>query len=251
MQGIGFAALGTLFTFGMTALGAALVFFLRRGRAQRAQRACCGFAAGVMMAAAVFSLLLPAVDRVRAAGGSAWLTAAGGFLAGAGVILLADEGIGRKLRGTDEALRRQSLMMAAVTLHNIPEGMAVGLAFAGITAHCGAEFAAAAALALGVGLQNIPEGAAISLPLRKGGMSRMRSFLWGAASGAVEPLFGVMAAGMAAAATPVLPLLMAFSAGAMMLVVVKEMIPEAEGRDGALYVMLGYALMMALDIGLS
>ena len=246
-----FAAAGTLFTFLMTALGAALVFCFRGRVDVRAQRMCFGFAAGVMAAAAVFSLLLPAVEQVNMQGGAAWLTATLGFLLGAGAMIGADVWIGRRMREADEAQRARTLMVAAVTLHNIPEGMAVGLAFSLAAQSGGAALAAACALALGVGVQNFPEGAAISLPLRRSGMSQVKSFWIGVGSGAVEPVFGVLAVLFAGLAAPLMPGLMAFSAGAMMLVVVAEMIPEAaKERFGVYAVMAGYALMMALDVGL-
>ena len=251
MQGVIYAALGTAFPFAMTVLGAAAVFLFRRSAGERMMRASFGFAAGVMAAAAVFSLLVPAAQRAGAAGGVPWLVVTAGFLCGAGAVAAADVWISRRLSGTEEAAKKRSMMIAAVTLHNIPEGMAVGLAFGLAAPQGGAALAAAAALALGIGVQNIPEGTAISMPLRKGGMSRLRSFALGAASGVVEPVFGVLAMLAAAAASAVLPWLMAFAAGAMMLVVVQDMLPEAAGdRQGILFVMLGYGLMMALDIGL-
>lgn len=252
MRSFFLAAAGTMFTFGMTALGAAAVFFFRRSISPRAGRLCFGFAGGVMSAAAVFSLLLPAVEQAQLSGGCAWATAAGGFLAGAGAMLALDLWIARRqTSGTDESVRRRRMLFAAVTLHNIPEGMAVGLAFAQAAGHGGAALAAAAVIALGIGVQNIPEGAAIALPLRQGGFSRRRSFAWGAASGAVEPLAGMLAALAVSAAQPVMPGLMAISGGAMMWVVFSEMLPEGGAqRDGALAAVLGYALMMALDIAL-
>jgi len=251
MQSILLAAYGTGFTFLMTVLGAALVFLFRKHIGETAERICLGFAAGVMAAAAVFSLLLPAIERIEQQGGVPFVTVALGFSAGAGMMLAADAWMEHRQRGADEASRRRALMMTAVTLHNIPEGMAVGLAFAAAAQAGGAAFAAAAALALGIGVQNLPEGAAISLPLRQSGMSRMRSFLWGAASGAVEPVFGMLVVLAAAYAAPVMPGLMAFSAGAMMLVVVAEMVPGAvKERKGVLFVMLGYVLMMTLDVAL-
>ena len=246
-----YAAAGTLFTSLMTALGAAIVFCFGRRVDLRAQRICFGFAAGVMAAASVFSLLLPAIEQASLRSGAAWAVAALGFLLGAGAMMAADAWVARRMAAADEAQRARTLMVAAVTLHNIPEGMAVGLAFLLAAQEGGAALAAACALALGVGVQNFPEGAAVSLPLRRGGMSRVRSFWWGVGSGAVEPVFGVLAVCFASLIAPVMPWLMAFSAGAMMLVVVKEMIPEAAGeRFGVYAVMAGYALMMAMDVGL-
>lgn len=250
MRSFYFAMIGTLFTFAMTALGAAAVFFFRRSISPRAGRLCFGFAGGVMSAAAVFSLLLPAVEQTAMLGGVPWLTAVVGFLAGAGAMLALDLYIARRC-GADPASGRRTMLLAAVTLHNIPEGMAVGLAFAMAAGAGGAALAAAAAMALGIGIQNIPEGAAIALPLRQAGFSRGRSFFLGAASGVVEPMAGMLAALAVSLAQPVMPMLMTFSAGAMMWVVFSEMLPESGiRRDGALAAALGYALMMALDIAL-
>jgi len=251
MQGVFFAACGTLFTFSMTALGAALVFLLGQHISDRVQRCCIGFAAGVMSAASVFSLLVPAIEQSHANGGAAFLTVSIGFSIGAGVMLLSELYLARRQRSADEAAHRRSLMLAAVTLHNIPEGMAVGLAFALASPEHPAAFAAAVTLALGIGLQNIPEGAAVSLPLRQSGMSRTRSFCLGAASGLVEPVFGVLVILAAAAVQAAMPLLMALAAGAMMFVVTADMIPDAaKERSGVLLVMAGYVIMMAMDVAL-
>jgi len=236
----------------MTALGAAAVFLLRRGVSARMQRLCLGFAGGVMSAAAVFSLILPAKAQLEASGGAAWLVITLGFALGAAVIALLDWMLARfrRARPQDDAARRRTLLFTAVTLHNIPEGMAVGLAFA-LAGGSAAAIAAACVLALGIGVQNLPEGAAISMPLRQSGMSRRRSFALGASSGAVEPLAGMLVVAFAALLAPVLPFLMAFAAGAMMLGVVAEMVPGAvKERKGVLFVMLGYVLMMTLDVAL-
>ena len=249
MRSFLWAAGGTGMTFLLTALGAALVFIFRRGIGTRARSVCFSFTAGVMAAACVFSLLIPALE---AAGDGAPLVITAGFLGGAGVIAGIDALLRRsaRLRQADDGQRRTALLFSAVTLHNIPEGLAVGLALAMAARGQGAS-AAAAALALGVGLQNIPEGAAISLPLSAQGMSRGRSFLWGALSGAVEPAAGLAAAMMTALLAPAVPLLMAMAAGAMMLVVFQEMIPEAAlCPAGAAAAVAGYALMMAMDVGL-
>ena len=250
MRSLSLAADGTIFTFMMTALGAAFVFCFKDSISHRANRLCLGFAGGVMSAAAVFSLLLPAAEQTSAAGGSAvWVTAAG-FMFGAGLMAALDLLLERAMRG-DEGGRRRLLLISAVTLHNIPEGMAVGLSFALAAQGNAAALAGACALALGVGVQNVPEGAAISLPLRQSGVSRMKSFGLGALSGVVEPIAGVLAALFVSAAAQMLPALMCASAGAMMWVVFGEMLPEAgQRRDGALAAVIGYVLMMALDIGL-
>ena len=253
MRCVFYAAGGTLFAFGMTALGASLVFFVRGQIDDRAQRLSLGFASGVMLAASVFSLLVPAAEQMREIGGNAWGTLTAGLLLGAATIALLDEAIGRMqcMRDAGEAARRRCLFFAAVTLHNIPEGMAVGLAFTVAAQQGGAALAAAWALALGIGIQNLPEGTAIALPLRQCGMSRMRSFALGALSGAVEPVFGVLVVIIASAAQQVMPLLMAFAAGAMLLVIAGEMLPDAaRAKSGTAAVIIGFALMMALDVGL-
>lgn len=253
MRSFLYAGIGTMFTLAMTVLGAATVFFFRKRISERMNRISFGFAGGVMSAAAVFSLLLPAIEQTRAQGGAPWLVAAAGMLLGAGMIALMDWAMRRHraIRAAGETGRRAAMVMIAVTLHNIPEGMAVGLAFALAAQAGGAALAAAAVLALGIGIQNIPEGAAIALPLRQGGMSRARSFLWGALSGVVEPLSGVAAVLLSGAVQMLLPGMMAFAAGAMLLVTFSEMIPQAgQGRDGISAAMLGYVLMMALDVAL-
>ncbi len=244
-----FVFAGILFPFVMTALGAAVVFLFRSRISARAQRICLGFAAGVMAAATAFSLLVPASEQMEKAGGAAFIWLPLSFLVGAAVIFLLNIILRRaqyaQRQGQDA--QRRLLLLSAVTLHNIREGMAVGLAFAA----AGINPAAAAAVALGIGLQNLPEGAAVSLPLRQGGMSRRRSFLIGALSGAVEPLAALLVLSFSAVLAPVLPLLMAFAAGAMMVVVFSELCPEAAGeRDGAIASIIGFALMMAMDIGL-
>ena len=249
MRAFLFAAAGTLFTFGMTALGAAIVFFFRKRISSRASRLCFGFAGGVMSAAAVFSLLLPAVKWVEASGGEPWMVASFGFAAGVGAMVLLDAWmLHRQTHDKDSAAHRRAMLISAITLHNIPEGMAVGVAFAS-AAHTGSAAMAAAAVALGIGVQNIPEGAAIALPLRQGGMSRIRSFILGTLSGMVEPLAGMAAALAVSIAGGMMPWLMAFSSGAMMWVVFAEMLPESgTHKDGALAAALGYLLMMTLDL---
>lgn len=253
MRSVIWAGCGTAFTFVMTTLGAALVFFFKRRIGDRVQRTCLGFAAGVMAAAAVFSLLVPAIEQAEQLDGAPWLVTTGGFALGAAMIAGVDAAMRRlaRVRRAGDAARRQMLMYAAVTLHNIPEGMAVGLAFALAVRDGGLGLAGAVALALGIGIQNFPEGAAVALPLRQGGMSRLRAFALGTLSGAVEPVFGVLTVLAATAANQVMPLLMAFSAGAMMYVVIAEMIPEAAGdRMGTRFAMIGYMVMMALDVAL-
>ena len=253
MRFLYWAACGTMFTFAMTALGSALVFFFRSPVSDRMNRVCLGFAGGVMSAASVFSLLLPAAQQAAEAGDTPWLVLTIGFLLGSALLMALDRQLERvaACRHEDRERRRQALLFSAVTLHNVPEGMAVALACAAAAPLGGAGLASAAALALGVGVQNYPEGAAISLPLYQGGMSRGRSFLLGALSGVVEPVFGLLAAFLAASVSGLMPLLMAFAAGAMMHVVYAQMLPEAgESRGGAAAAVVGFALMMALDVAL-
>ena len=233
------ALAGTQFIFLMTTLGASLVFFLR-GSAPHFRTILPGFAGGVMTAASVWSLLLPAIEQTAGEGRlPAWVPAAAGLILGALFLTAAD-----KLQGG--AAGRDRMLFTAITLHNIPEGMAVGLAFA--LAADGEGLAAALALALGIGVQNFPEGAAVSLPLRQLGPGR--AFLCGAASGAVEPLFGLLAFGAARWVHPLMPWLLSFSAGAMLYVTACELCPESQGRVGILGYIGGFALMMTLDVAL-
>lgn len=236
------AAIGTLSTFLMTALGAGTVFFLAGECQGRWQRRMLGFAAGVMTAAAVWSLLLPAIERAEGQGLPGWLPAAIGTAAGA-AFLMGMELLLEKRQGDHKG----PLLMAAITLHNIPEGMAVGLAFA--LAAQGDAAAGAAALAVGVGLQNFPEGAAVSLPLAAG-KGRKKAFLWGVLSGAVEPVCGLGAVVFAAAATPLMPWLLSFAAGAMLYVVAQELVPQAQSRGGTCGYLIGFVMMMVMDIAL-
>ena len=209
------AAAGTGFTFLMTTLGAGLVFFFRKQFSAGLQRVFLGFAAGVMIAAAVWSLLIPAIDQAEAAGLLGWVPAAGGFLLGVGFLIAMDSllphlHIGAKQpEGLSAPWKRTTLLFTAVTLHNIPEGMAVGLSFA-LAAQGGqaAGYTAAMALALGIGIQNFPEGAAISLPLRQEGKSVGRAFWMGSLSGVVEPIFGVLTVLIAGSIQPLMPWLL-------------------------------------------
>ena len=245
VQAIQWAALGTLFTFLMPALGAAAVFFLPAEGARHGRQGMLGFAAGVMTAASVWSLLLPAIERSEHMGLLPWVPPAVGL--GAGALFLAGvESVLDRLEGQRNS--GDALLMTAITLHNIPEGMAVGLAFA--LAARGESFAGAAALALGIGVQNFPEGAAIALPLAQEGMSRRRAFLRGMESGAVEPLFGVAVVLFASAAEAMMPWLLSFAAGAMLYVVVEELVPQAHSRAGTCGFVGGFLIMMVLDVAL-
>lgn len=246
---------GILIPFLGTSLGAACVFFMKKTLSDTVQRALTGFAAGVMVAASVWSLLIPAIEQSVGMGKFAFVPAVVGFYIGMLFLLLLDHVIphlhqnSSEAEGPESQLARTTMMVLAVTLHNIPEGMAVGLAFA--LAGVQGGLAAAAVLALGIGVQNLPEGLAVALPFRASGLSRGKSFALGALSGAVEPVFGMLAALMMGAAQSALPGMMAFCAGAMMQVVFAEMIPQAaKTRAGVAGVMAGYTLMMALDLAL-
>ena len=260
-QSLLWAAGGTGFTFLMTSLGAAVVFFFRRQVTASAQRIFLGFAAGVMIAASVWSLLIPAIEEAEGAGQVGWVPAAGGFVLGV-AFLMALDGIlphlhpgAREPEGARSKLHRTTLLIFAVTLHNIPEGMAVGLSFALAAQHNDpALYAGAMALAVGMGIQNFPEGAAIALPLRQEGVGRTRAFLWGSLSGLVEPVFGLLTVLLAGSIQPLMPWLLSFAAGAMLFVVVEELIPEAHlgehSNVGTLGVMGGFLVMMILDVAL-
>lgn len=262
MQPVLWASVGTGFTFLMTTLGAALVFFFRKTVSATVQRVFLGFAAGVMIAASVWSLLIPAIEEAEAAGGIGWIPAAGGFVLGIAFLMGLDFLLphlhldAKRPEGVKSSWKRTTLLVLAVTLHNIPEGMAVGLSFALAAQHGGeaASLSAAMALALGIGIQNFPEGAAISLPLRQEGVSTGKSFLYGSLSGIVEPIFGILVVLAAGSISPLMPWLLSFAAGAMLYVVVEELIPEAHlgehSNTGTLGVMAGFLIMMVLDVAL-
>ncbi len=249
LRSLGWAALGTGFTFLMTTLGAATVFFFSGEPQPKFQKAMLGFAAGVMTAASVWSLLLPAIDQALAEGPlPGWLPAAAGMLLGVVFLAVLDSLLPRLRRVPREDWRQNTLLMTAITLHNVPEGMAVGLAFA--LAAGGEGLAGAAALAMGIGIQNFPEGAAISLPLRQEGFSRRRAFWGGTLSGSVEPVFGVLVVLAAGAVHPLMPWLLSFAAGAMLYVVVEELVPQAHSRTGTCGFVGGFLVMMVLDVTL-
>ena len=232
-----------------TALGAAAVFFLKKTAHPRLQKCLLGFSAGVMLAAMVWSLLIPGISMAESAGVPGWLPATTGFLAGAGSLL----GLDALLNRLQASPQRSSMLTLAVTLHNLPEGMAVGVALAGLLsgeAHITA--AAAAALSLGIAIQNVPEGAIISAPLAAAGKSRWRAFCSGALSGAVEPLGALLTLLLTRQITALLPYVLAFAAGCMLYVVVVELIPETQEGEkspaGPIGAALGFALMMLVDV---
>ena len=244
-----------------TTLGAGTVFFLKRELQPAVQKTLLGFAAGVMIAASVWSLLIPAIDMAEASGVVAWVPAVAGFLSGVGFLLLLDTFVPHLHLDTERpegkacGLGKSSMLMLAVTLHNIPEGMAVGVAFAGYLSGEGTiTLAGAAALAMGIAIQNFPEGAVISLPLRSEGQSRLKAFVYGTLSGIVEPIGAVITIVFAGILTPILPYILSFAAGAMLYVVVEELIPEAsEGSHsniGTLGFGVGFVVMMILDVAL-
>ena len=255
------ALIGLLIPFLGTALGAACVFCMRRALSQAVQKALSGFAAGVMVAASVWSLLIPAMEQSSGMGRWAFLPAFLGFWLGIVFLLTLDHLIPHLHRNANAAegprskLARTTMMVLAVTLHNIPEGMAVGVVYAGLVS--GSEeisAGAALALALGIAIQNFPEGAIISMPLHAEGAGKGRSFLYGVLSGAVEPVFGLLTVLAAGLIVPAMPYLLSFAAGAMLYVVVEELIPDMAAGEhshvGVLLFALGFSLMMALDVAL-
>lgn len=252
---------GLLIPFAGTTLGSACVFLMRKDFPIYVQRALSGFAAGVMVAASVWSLLIPAMEQSEGMGKLSFVPAAAGFWLGILFLLLLDRLIPHLHLGCDEAegvpckLRRSTMLTLAVALHNFPEGMAVGVVFAGWMAGEGEiTLSSALILSLGIAIQNFPEGAIISMPLRGEGLSRGRSFLYGALSGAVEPLGAVFTILLAGFLVPVLPYFLSFAAGAMMYVVVEELIPEmSAGKHsnvGTVFFAVGFTLMMTLDVAL-
>lgn len=256
------AFVATLFTWGVTALGSAMVFFFKKIN-QKMLNSMLGFAAGVMIAASFWSLLSPAIKMAEDQGTTPWIPAVVGFLLGGAFLLLIDAilphlHLGRErneAEGIKTSWKRSVLLVLAITLHNIPEGLAVGVAFGALAFNpTSAAVAGAVALALGIGLQNFPEGAAVSVPLRREGFSRLKAFNYGQLSGAVEPIAAVLGAWLVLLMRPLLPYALSFAAGAMIFVVVEELIPESQNGNETDYstvgAMLGFATMMLLDVAL-
>lgn len=260
------ALIGTLFTWGLTALGASLVYFFKTIN-RNIFNLMLGFASGVMIAASFWSLLSPAIDMANEQGAISWLVVAIGFALGGLFLYIADKtiphmhfGMNHDKEGLPTKLKRNVLLVFSITLHNIPEGLAVGVAFGAVQYQTGDPLVAtlsAIGLAVGIGIQNFPEGAAVSIPLRQEGVSRNKAFLLGQASGLVEPVAGVLGALLVISVSQVLPYALAFAAGAMIYVVVEELIPEAQQKQtpkGAHYatfgVMIGFIIMMMLDVAL-
>jgi ZIP family zinc transporter len=256
------ALLATCFTWAMTAAGAAIVFTTKEV-SRKVLDAMLGFAAGVMIAASYWSLLAPAIEMSEGKSIPSWVPAVVGFLAG-GLFLRAIDKVlphlhigfpTEEAEGVKTAWRRSTLLILAITLHNIPEGLAVGVAFGALAAGLSATtLGAAIALAIGIGIQNFPEGLAVSMPLRREGLSRRKSFWYGQLSGVVEPIAGVIGAAAVIVAQPILPYALAFAAGAMIFVVIEELVPEAQ-RGGntdlaTMGGMVGFAVMMLLDVAL-
>lgn len=253
--------IGIIIPFLGTTLGAAMVFFLKNEMKPRLQKALLGFASGVMIAASVWSLLIPAIDMAEESGTTAWIPAVVGFLSGMGFLLLLDTVIPHlhvnsdKPEGKSSHLGKSLMLVLAVTLHNIPEGMAVGVVFAGMASGSTVISAAGAfALAIGIAIQNFPEGAIISMPLIGTGITKRKAFSYGVLSGVVEPVGAILTILLTSLITPVLPYILSFAAGAMIYVVVEELIPESQSGEhsniGTVGVAIGFSLMMILDIAL-
>lgn len=256
------ALLAGLFTWGVTALGAALVF-MAKDISKKVLDVMLGFAGGVMMAASYWSLLAPAIEMSENLGTWSFVPAAVGFILGAAFLRLVDVFLPHlhlnapmsEVEGVKTSWQRSTLLVTAITLHNIPEGLAVGVAFGAVGAGLdSATFAGAMALAMGIGIQNFPEGTAVSVPLRREGMSRTKSFLYGQASGMVEPVAAMIGAAAVFLARPILPYALAFAAGAMIFVVVEEVIPESQssgnGDIATMGLIFGFSVMMILDVAL-
>ncbi|MBO4818416.1 MAG: ZIP family metal transporter [Bacteroidales bacterium] len=254
--GIGGIALGLLIPFAGTVLGSAFVFFMKKEMPEKLQKALLGFASGVMVAASVWSLLIPAMEMGD--GKLSVVPATVGLLAGFAFLLLIDYitphlHLDGDQEGPESHLSKTTMLSLAVTIHNLPEGMAVGVAIAGaLSSDVGMSIAGALALSLGIAIQNIPEGAIISMPLRAVGNTRLRSFGIGSLSGIVEPVGGLLVLLLASVVTPMMPYLLAFAAGAMLYVVIEELIPEAStGKHSNISTVgfaVGFALMMVLDV---
>ena len=257
---VGAITIGLLIPFAGTSLGAAMVFFFSKQISNNLQKIFTGFAAGVMVAASFWSLLQPALESSETMGRLAFIPAAVGFLVGIAFLLLLDEvtphmHMDHQQEGPKSKLKSTTKLILAVTLHNIPEGMAVGVVYAGWAAgHAGVTQAGALALALGIAIQNFPEGAIVSMPLLSEGMPKHKTFWYGVLSGAVEPVAALLTIIAASIVVPILPYLLAFAAGAMLYVVVEELIPEmSEGTHsniGTIAFAFGFVLMMTLDVAL-
>ncbi len=251
------ALLATIFTWGVTALGAALVFLFKNIK-KNIMDAMLGFAAGVMISASFWSLLLPAIEMADNLNMITWFIATIGFLSGGMLLFVGDKffnKLNKNKKTNNSSFRRCLMLIFSITLHNIPEGLAVGVAFGSLAYGLeGSTLAATCLLALGIGIQNFPEGTAVSVPLRREGMSRKKAFFFGQLSGIVEPISAVIGAILVTKIRFLLPFLLSFAAGAMIYVVVEELIPESQTNDKkdlmALFTLIGFSIMMILDIAL-
>ena len=254
-------ALGIMIPFIGTVLGSGMVFFMKNKMDNKVQKLLLGFASGVMIAASVWSLLIPSIEMAEEQGKLGWIPAAVGFLLGMIFLLILDSLIphmhlnNEKPEGIKSKLKKTTMLVLAVTLHNIPEGMAVGVLFAGaLKGNSGMTIAGAMVLAIGIAIQNFPEGAIISMPLKSEGESKLKSFGYGVLSGIVEPISAIITILLTNIVVPILPYLLAFAAGAMMYVVVEELIPESQSGEhsniGTIGVAIGFIIMMILDVAL-
>ena len=252
---------GVTIPFLGTTLGAAMVFFMKNKMNGKIEKLLLGFASGVMIAASIWSLINPSIDMAEEQGKIAWIPAAVGFILGVLFLLILDSVVPHlhlktdKPEGIKSKLKRTTMLVLAVTLHNIPEGMAVGVVLAGgLMGNESISMAGAFALAIGIAIQNFPEGAIISMPLKSEGMSKGKSFLYGTLSGIVEPIAAIITILLASFVVPILPYLLSFAAGAMIYVVVEELIPESQAGDhsniGTIGVAIGFVIMMILDVAL-
>ena len=253
--------LGLVIPFIGTTLGAAMVFLMKKEMNKKVEKILLGFASGVMIAASVWSLLIPSIEMAETQRKVAWIPAAIGFLLGIVFLLVLDSVVphmhleSEKPEGMKAKLKKTTMMVFAVTLHNIPEGMAVGVTFAGVLAqNAGITMAGAFALAVGIAIQNFPEGAIISMPLKSEGVSKPKAFFYGTLSGIVEPIGAIITILLTNAVVPILPYLLSFAAGAMIYVVVEELIPESQAGEhsniGTIGVAIGFTIMMILDVAL-
>ena len=253
--------IGLAIPFLGTTLGAAMVFFMKNKINGKVEKLLLGFAAGVMIAASIWSLIIPSIDMAEQQGEISWIPAAIGFLLGIVFLLVLDSVIPHlhlksdKPEGIHTKFKKATMLVLAVTLHNIPEGMAVGVTFAGaLIGNSGITIAGALVLALGIAIQNFPEGAIISMPLRAEGVSKSKAFLYGALSGIVEPIGAIITILLTSVVEPILPYILSFAAGAMIYVVVEELIPESQEGEhtniGTIGVAIGFVIMMILDVAL-
>lgn len=252
---------GLLIPFLGTTLGAGMVFLMKNKMNGKIEKLLLGFASGVMIAASIWSLIIPAIEMAEEQGLIAWIPAAIGFLLGVIFLLVLDSIIPHlhlktdKPEGIHSKLKKSTMLVLAVTLHNIPEGMAVGVTFAGaLMGHTGITIAGAFALAIGIAIQNFPEGAIISMPLKSEGISKTKAFIYGTLSGIVEPIGAVITILLTSTVIPILPYILSFAAGAMIYVVVEELIPESQAGEhsniGTIGVAIGFVIMMILDVAL-